>query len=196
MRAKKNGRVVFRSGKKVDLVILRKSDVEDLLRWFNDQEMLNFLSGQEMKYETDEEEWLANLSKRRNTDQIFGVATKRGRLIGTAGLHGIDRKNLTATGGIAIGEKSFWGKGYGSEAEMLLASYAFLTLNLRKINAGVFSNNSRSLKAAIKGGAVEEGRRKKQFYVNGEYVDEIILAVFKEDWSPRWKKYFKQKQSK
>lgn len=187
----KSKRVVFRAGKQVDLVIPRRGDLEKFLHWFNDEETLSFLSGQEVKYETDEEEWLADLAKRKGTDQVFGIATKSGELIGTTGLHKIDRKNRTATAGAVIGNKKFWGKGYGSEAEMLLASYAFLTLNLRKIAASVFSTNPRSLKAAKKNGATEEGRRVEQFYVDGKYVDEILLAIFKKDWLLRWHEYQK-----
>lgn len=184
-------RVVVRAGIKVDLVILRMTDIEQLLHWFNDQEILQFLGHQRAKQEGEERQWLEQLHTKSATDQVFGIATKKGRLIGTVGLHGILDKDRVCHSGAVIGEKEYWSKGYGSEAEMLLGSYAFLTLNLRKICFTVLANNPRSLKAALKSGAIEEGRQRDQHYVQGKYVDAIILAVFKEDWLPRWEEYKK-----
>lgn len=175
-------RVIFRSGEKVDLVILEEVDVPLFLKWLNDEEVTQYLGNQQPLMESSEREWLADLGKNVETRQVFGVATKKGKLIGNVGLHRINHRHGTATAGAIIGEKSFWGKGYGSEAEYLLIKYAFTSLNLRKINAQIFSTNPRSLKAAVKNGATEEGRKIAQFVLNGELVDEISVAVFREDF--------------
>jgi RimJ/RimL family protein N-acetyltransferase len=96
-----------------------------------------------------------------------------------------------------IGEKEYWGKGYGTEAKMLLLHYAFDTLNLRKICSSVISFNERSHKYSLKCGYKEEGRRKAQLFRDGKYWDEIQLAVFRKDWLLLWKKFqAEQKKAK
>ena len=45
--------------------------------------------------------------------------------IGNAGLHRIDWKNRQATFGIALGEKAYWGQGYGTDATRTRPGFAF-----------------------------------------------------------------------
>ncbi len=173
-------RIVVQSGNKVDLVILEECDIPLFFKWMNDVEVTQYLLSQTPLMLTHEKEWFEKLAKNWETNQVFGITLKDGQLIGNLGLHRIDHRHGTCTAGAFIGEKEYWGKGYGSEAEGLLVNYAFSRLNLRKICSSVFSHNERSLKAALKNGAVEEGRRRAQFIVGGKPVDEIMLAVFRD----------------
>ncbi len=185
-------RVVFRTGKKVILRPMRKStDLEACLRWINDPEVTRFLVARFPTTETMEVEWFDSQGKSKN-DVILAIETLPEHvLIGTMGLHRISWEDGVATTGAIIGEKEYWGKGYGKEAKMLLLDYAFNTLNLRKICSSVKAFNGRSLSYNKRCGYQEEGRRVKQFFVDGEYHDEILLAVFREDWLPLWLEYQK-----
>lgn len=109
--------------------------------------------------------------------------------IGTIGLHNIDWRNRYCTTGALIGEKEYWGKGYGTEAKLLLLKYAFDTLGLEKICSNVLAINPRSKAYLKKTGYREEGCRRRQFLVDGKKVDDFIMAIFKEDFEPIWKKY-------
>lgn len=187
----KQNKIVFLKGKKVILRPLRKStDLESCLRWINDPEITQYLSIYLPMSAQSEEEWFDALSKRQN-DIIFAIETLDGALIGTMGLHGINWKDKTATTGAMIGEKEYWGKGYGTDAKMILLDYALNTLNLRKICSSVLSYNKRSLRYNLHCGYKIEGVRKKQMFKSGRYRDEIILGVFKKDWLPYWRKYKK-----
>jgi RimJ/RimL family protein N-acetyltransferase len=188
---KENSSIVFLRGKRVSLRPILKEDVPQLLRWMNDQEVVQYLSVYLPMLEADEDEWFNNLSKRKQADLIFGIITNDGELIGVMGIHGIMWKDRTATTGAYIGNKNYWGKGYGTEAKMLLLNYAFNALNLRKICASVLSFNKRSYAYQLKCGYKEEGRRLRQIYRKGKYWDEILMAVFKKDWSPLWRTYKK-----
>ena len=68
-------------------------------------------------------------------------------MIGQASLRGIDHRNGTATFGISIGRKEFWGKGYGTEATKLVLDYGFRFLNLSniKLRTGGFNNRGQVL---------------------------------------------------
>jgi RimJ/RimL family protein N-acetyltransferase len=112
-----------------------------------------------------------------------------GKPIGTMGIHSINWKDRTATTGALIGEKEYWGKGYGTDAKMTLLDYAFNTLNLRKIMSRVYAFNGRSLAYSLHCGYRVEGRLLRQRYAYGRYWDEIILGLFKSQWLPYWEAY-------
>lgn len=110
-------------------------------------------------------------------------------ILGTIGIHGIERENGVATTGAAIGEKDCWGKGYGAEAKMILLEYAFNTLNLRKIYSRVMSINPRSRAYSEKCGYVLEATLPKHHFRQGRCVDEYILAVYADTWRAFWDKF-------
>ena len=188
-----NQKVVFARGKKVILRPLRKeTDLEPCVRWFNDPKVTQYLTFYLPLTRHEESEWFDNLGK-RDDELVFAIGTLKGEFIGTVGFHEIHPSDRTATCGIVIGEKgrrgANWERGFGTDAMMLLLNYGFNTLNLRKINALVFAPNRRSLRCCLKCGYEIEGRRRLQRYRNGVYHDELVLAVFKENWLPIWERY-------
>ena len=76
---------------------------------------------------------------------------------------------------------------------MFLLNYTFNELGLHKICSSAWGFNDRSVMYNKKCGYKVEGKKKKQVFHNGKYWDEILLAVFKKDWEPVWKKYQKIK---
>ncbi len=184
--------VVFLKGKHVYLRPPMKEDIPLFLKWMNDEEVNQYLMAFLPLTEADEMEWLESLSKKKSESiTLVIVHAKSGRAIGTMGLHRISWKDRRGTTGAVIGEKKFRNKGYGSEAKMLFLNYAFNTLNLRKICSSVLGFNARSVAYSKKCGYKVEGTLKSHIFKNGEYQDEIHMAVFKEDWLPLWKKFRK-----
>lgn len=177
--------IIFRKGKRLYIRPILKEDAPLLTIWINDPEMTQYLTIFLPKTPEEETAWIENLSTKKPGDIVFAIVlAKSNQLIGAVGLHNIDFRNGTATLAIAIGNKAYLGKGYGTEATTVVLEYAFNTLNLRKICAGVLDFNQRSKNALEKCAFHEEGRRKGQFYQNGRYVDEILMAVFKEEFIP------------
>ena len=78
--------------------------------------------------------------------------------------------------GLLIGDKSYWGKGYATEAIGLVSSYAFETLNLFKVTAGCYEGNVGSLKAFLKDDFKEEGRLHKQWISEDRREDGVLLG--------------------
>jgi len=192
MEKQSDKRVVFLRGKKANLRPLNKeTDLEDCVRWINDEEVNKYLSLFLPVTKNAEATWFDGHDNDQN-NVVLAIETVSGELIGVMGLHQINWRDRTATTGAYIGEKKFWGKGYGTEAKMLLLNYAFNTLNLRKINSAVIDYNKASLAYSFKCGYQIEGRRRKQYYKEGRYRDEILLGVFKKNWLPIWKKFCRQ----
>jgi [ribosomal protein S5]-alanine N-acetyltransferase len=117
-------------------------------------------------------------TQNKNDDVIFfSIILKQGdQHIGNIKLGPINRIHRFGDIGIVIGDKSCWGQGYATEAIGLVVDYGFQILNLNKLTAGCYSNNSGSLKAFQKNGFEIEGVRKQQYFCNNEYVDDIILG--------------------
>src|SRR3989344_1628530 len=192
MDANNPNRVVFLRGKKVILRPPSKStDLETFIRWINDPEVRLYVKCFLPVTEGEEEKWFDELAGRRTTDVVLVIETHDGTPIGIMGLHRISWKDRTATTGALIGEKEYWGKGYGTDAKMTLLDYAFNTLNLRKVCSSTLAFNERSIRYNQRCGYKEEGRRREQFFRNGGYVDEVLLAVFKKDWTALWEQYQK-----
>lgn len=191
MNTPKNAELYFRKATRVALRPVLESDIPHFMCWINDPEVHRFLTIYMPMMEADEQEWFERLHKRKPNDIVFTIEVE-GRPIGNMGIHHIDYRQGTAHTGVVIGEKEMWGQGYGAEAKMLLLHYAFNTLNLRKMCSVVYAFNERSLAYSKSCGYVEEGRRKEQYYIDGQYVDEVNLAIFRKDWEPLWEQFVEE----
>lgn len=188
--------IVFRSGERIYLSPVLKEDLPFLTVTINDPEINQFLTVDEPMTPQDEEKWLASLSDQKGNIVLAIRLVENNEIIGTIGLYHISFKDGTATMGYCIGRKDLWGKGYGTEAQMVLLEYAFNTLNLHKVSAEVYDFNPRSKCCLEKCGYVVEGVQKEHRYRNGRRVNCIMTAVFKRTFLPLWKEYQKKFLSK
>ena len=147
-------------GKKVLLRPIRRLDLANFVRWFNDPEVIQYLGVYLPMTEMAEEKWIEDLGGAKAATQvnlmIEAVEEGGNRAIGELGLSSIHPKDHHATFGILIGEKEYWSRGYGTEAARLLINYGFEQLNLRRINSGVIAFNERSLRLHRRVGFSEE----------------------------------------
>lgn len=185
--------VFFRKGNRVILRPILKEDVEQLFIWMNDPEITQYLLRNVPFSLEEEHRWFERATTLNEKSFTLAIVDReQNRLIGCMGIHDIDYRFGTAITGSVIGNKEYWGKGYGSEAKMLLLQFAFHELNLRKIYSHVVDYNLRSAAYSKKCGYVEEARIPKHYYKNGAYRDQIILAVYRSPWEKLWKKFLKQ----
>ncbi len=179
---------VFLFGKMVRLRPFAKLDVSTLTRWINDPAVREFVLATFPKTEKQEEEWFNALGS-DDKNIILGIETIDGVLIGSMGIHRINWIDRICTTGAMIGEKDYWGKGYGTDAKMILLDYIFHTLNLHKVCSAVIAYNKRSLHYSLHCGYTIEGTRKAHIFKKGRYWDLIELGLFKKDWLLIWKRY-------
>ena len=85
--------------------------------------------------------------------------------------------------GIFSGDKDYWNQGYGSDAMRLLLKYGFNSLNLNRIYLHVFDTNPRAIRAYEKVGFVHEGRLRQDIFLNGSYVDVLMMSVLRSEWT-------------
>ena len=104
--------------------------------------------------------------------------------IGNIKLEPIDFIHRRGEIGLMIGDVESWGKGYGREAIAAVVSYGWDTLGLLRMTAGCYAQNEGSRRAFGACGFRVEGRYRKHIFCEGEFHDEILLGLLKEDGVP------------
>jgi RimJ/RimL family protein N-acetyltransferase len=74
-----------------------------------------------------------------------------------------------------------WGNGYATEVAKRLIRFGFEILNLHRIEAGVATENKRSIKVLEKAGMTIEGIRRKILPIRGDWVDNYHYAILESD---------------
>lgn len=166
-------RAVFLEGRNIFLGPLSgKEKLEGYAQWINDQETTLFMgSGRFPANEEDLRDYIESYSRSKD-GMILGIFLKStSRHIGNITLHLIDWRNRNAEIGVLIGDRKSRGKGYATEAIMLVADHAFGKLNLHKLYTGMIKGNEASKRAFEKVGFKVEGILREHFYLNGGYLD-------------------------
>ena len=78
--------------------------------------------------------------------------------------------------------RSFRGLGYGFEAKTLVLRYAFYELRFQKYNIRCLATNQPMIHHAARLGCQEEGRIRRHIYTEGEYRDELIFGLTREEF--------------
>lgn len=127
---------------------------------------------------------LPNLEE-NGSSVIFTVYELEGlTMIGESLLMDIDYQHGTAMFGITIGNKAYWGQGYGTEASRLVLDYGFRYLNLYNIWLNTTSFNERALRTYRRIGFKEVGRRRGSLLVGGRRYDDIYLDILASEFEP------------
>ena len=105
------------------------------------------------------------------------------KLIGQCALFSFNHVAHSAELGITIGDKEYWGRGYGTEAIGLLIDYGFRHHNLNRIFLNVNGDNDRAIGAYKRCGFIEEGRLRSHAWSNGQYIDLIYMGLFQSEWA-------------
>jgi ribosomal-protein-alanine N-acetyltransferase len=170
-------------GRQVELRAIERTDLRTIWRWYNDVE-LELLAGGDIRPQTFKQ-MEAHFEKelKEHAPMRFAIVVD-GVLIGACGLWDWDDA-LSLRLAIAIGEKSYWGKGYGRDAVNTLLDYAFRHRNAHKVWLEVLANNERAIRAYKSCGFIAEGRIRDNAWRDGHYVDELVMGILRDEWEAR-----------
>ena len=170
-------------GKKVRIRAVEQTDLDEIMKWVNDPEVIDNLL---MRYPVSrylEEKWLEKALDTSNIrDKAFSIETKDGVYLGGIGLHKINWENRSAEVGIVIGKKEYWGKGYGTDAMLAILEFAFNHMNLHRVYLEVYDFNTRGIRSYEKCGFKKEGALRDDRFSRGKYHDTIIMGILKEEF--------------
>ena len=83
-------------------------------------------------------EFVEKRAEKRSRSFGFSIRTLADdKLIGGVGLWISSWTHADTWLGISIGDRDYWGKGYGTDAMRLAVQYAFVELNLRRVSLGL-----------------------------------------------------------
>lgn len=173
-----------------ELVRLTGEDPETVakleLRWQRDTEFHRLADSDpaELRSEKKIKEWM---EKRTSDDDprrfSFSIRTLQDdRLIGFISLylplvHGCD-----AWVGIGIGERDFWGKGYGTDAMRLILRYAFTEINLHRVSLSLHAYNERARRSYEKAGFKLEGCIRGEGLREGQHTNALYMGILRSEW--------------
>jgi RimJ/RimL family protein N-acetyltransferase len=172
-------------GERIFLSQVRREDLPLYSRWFSDLELTTYLGAMGMSFMPEhEQEWYDGVVKDRTNKTLAIIVREGQRLIGNVGLMHVDHRHGRAELGIAIGDKSAWGQGYGSEAVRLMADYGLTFLGLHTIYLWHISLNERGHRAYLKAGFKVAGRLREAAVLDGQRYDHILMDITREDLGP------------
>ena len=171
------------AGERIVLRAWERADLETFLRWFNDPEVTQYIGNAYPSLSMDQETRFYEQGM-ENTHR-YCIVTKAGALIGNCSLNRVDPVCRHAEIGIVIGEKDYWGQGYGREALGLLLQVGFAGLGLNRLYLRVVDFNQRAQRCYRAAGFVEEGRLRQGVFVHGRFHDMHIMSVLAEEYWAR-----------
>lgn len=181
-------------GEKVLFRVMVESDAEGPhLDWLNDEEVTRFLSTVG-RFSTSAENARQCISSMAESDRDVPLAihdSSSNNIIGTSHFGPVDWVHRTGPFGTMIGDKTFWGKGYGMESFFRMTDCGFRRLNLHKIMLGAVSEQTAAIRYMRKLGYAQEATHREEFFYNGRYVDvpkfdlidrDFRLGRYREGW--------------
>jgi len=165
---------------------LRKMKVLDsssLFKIWSDPHVTRFMNVSCFTNENQAKEMinlLDDLSQDSKAIRFSIIKMESNEIIGSCGYNSLDFENAKAEIGYDIA-KSFWGRGYASEAINSLLDYAFSSLKMNRIEAKVVPENLNSIKLLQKLNFTFEGTLRQSERVDGKFNDLNIYSKLMSD---------------
>jgi RimJ/RimL family protein N-acetyltransferase len=175
-------------GERIRLRAMERADVPLFVPWINDPEVRAGIGMYLPVSLISEESWFENMLKGPEAEHPLMIEVKEGEgwvPIGNIAVFGINWRLRSSEIGILIGDRSYWNKGFGTEAMQLILKHGFETLNLHRMYLRVFQTNPRAVRAYEKAGFVHEGVQRQAEFRDGKYVDVLMMSVLVEEWQAR-----------
>lgn len=171
-------------GQKVILRAMTRQDLERLCQFNNSLEVELAGGGDPplpQSLDRLQADYDSKLSQGERDGTKFAIQADN-KFIGQCGLFRFNYVARTCELGITIGDKDYWGQGYGREAIGLLLEYGFRFHNVRRVFLRVDGKNERAIRAYRACGFVEEGRLRAHVWSNNAYDDLVYMGILKEEW--------------
>lgn len=176
-------------GDRVEFTPLQMENIHTHFRWNNDPE-LNRLDS-EVPYEKEAfgafkdrfEHMCDDPSSSHRTFEIHALDEEA--LIGVAYATHISLHSRHAKVGITIGDREYWGRGYGRASFRLLLAYCFDQLELHRVSAETFEYHT-AWRDLVEGmGFQKEGTAREYLRREGRYWDKDLYALLEPEYRAR-----------
>ncbi len=179
----KKTRLTFIEGERIELLPFNPENVNIHARWANDPKARLYARNVFPVSPEDLKKRLEQNQEPPKRDISFEIYHKElDKIVGLVEFHYINYINHAADLSVLIGEKELWRNNLGTEAAKLMIKYGFDELNLVKITASALRPNKGACRMLEKFGMKLELVLKNQTYFDGEYVDELIFCISRDEW--------------
>lgn len=177
-----------------------QQDHEHLVRWRNDPRIKPYFYNDDPVSLESHMKWWAKVSAdptQRNFiieipdnnvahDDYYALGGEIEYIpIGMGSLMNIDPVNRTGEYARFKIDPDYQGRGYATEAEILLMRYAFDSLNLNRVWLHAFPENPALMKLHANTGFVIEGRMRQHIWKNGEWRDVLVMGLLADEFRTR-----------
>jgi RimJ/RimL family protein N-acetyltransferase len=173
--------IVGLAGERVLLVPPERAlHLENALRWMNDPQVtanLAYFAGISRK---QEEAFFDRLETERDKAIHWAIHDEAGRHIGMIGFHEVHWRDRFATGGLVLGERDAWGRGYATDAVRTRTRFAFEQMGLHRIEGHTFNPAMR--RVYEKCGYRHEGTAHQKIWRDGRWHDAELFAILDDDY--------------
>ena len=161
---------------------MAREDLIYLQKWLEDAEIRRLIGEVGSMSKADAEKFLEKVRGDTERAWFMVVVKENNKVIGEAGLLRMDRAWRTTDISVIIWEREEWGKGYGTEAVLLLLDHAFRHLDFHRAAMGVVGFNERALRFWGKVGFRKEGVQRDGYYYDGKYYDFVMMSILKDEF--------------
>lgn len=170
-------------GQLVHLTACDTQEIAPLMeRWGRDSEYVRLLDDEPCQLLSSRQwqKWLEDITSGK---EFFVIrVNENDQIIGTIGLYQRKWNHGDTFVGIGVGEREYWGRGYGTEAMRLVLQFAFQELNLHRVSLGVFAYNERAIRSYEKAGFRIEGRLRQGIHRVNQRWDEVVMGILRSEW--------------
>lgn len=175
-------------GKRVRFTPLQLDNIYTHFAWNNDPE-LNHLDS-ELPYA---KESFGEFKRRFErllyhppfNSQDFEIYAEDGTLIGVAFIADISEHNRHCTISITIGDRDYWGKGYGRDALKVVLDYCFGELGMHRVDSQTFEYNMAWKRLVEWAGFNREGVQRDYLFRDGRYWDKEVYSLLLPEYRSR-----------
>lgn len=163
-----------------EFIDLNPKNLKIIWEWRNSEHIrLNMMNNKIIAWE-EHLAWYERTQKSSNS--IYKVFVMDQCPTGLINFTAMDSQSHTCNWGFYVGREGV-PKGTGTKMCYLGLKYAFDELCIRKVCAEVIASNQSSQRIHDKLGFQKEGVLKRQLLRNGDYIDVILFALFREQWT-------------
>jgi len=114
--------------------------------------------------------------------QLAIVKKDNGELIGDVGIHFLGSDSFQVEIGCTLNFNQH-GNGFATEALTETLNFLFQELNKHRVITSIDPRNEKSIQMVERLGFRKEAHFRKSLLINNEWVDDLVYAMLKEDWT-------------
>ena len=168
---------------------MRGLKVEDLevtrpyFQWLNDQSLDTYTERSYFPNTPERARAYFDHAQRYEDLLVLAIIDKQtDKHVGNVALSSIDWIQRRAFIAYLLGDSDFAGKGYTTDAVLMLMYYGFNKLNFDRIYGGVNAEHAASRRVCAKVGLLEEGVFRGHLMRNGRRIDVVPVGALRDEW--------------